>query len=448
MKTTFDSVLSELVRICETGSEKDKIQNATVVRDLAGCLRLVIRPVSKKTMDRDALEAALVDELGGYFKKPILLTDSTRPDERRLANELMNRGSQWDAFYREPFTSNRIDVKSGKWKKIERRLSKQEWLESSVPTSMPPWDLENGRPAIVTFYSFKGGVGRSTALISCAWQLAASGKRVCVIDLDLEAPGLGALLNVRTERGVLDFLVDFVATDSSNLLDCHAPAAVMGDNASNVDVIPAGNINLSYLEKLSRLDFVGNQTFDNNKSPVQRAMEALLGAIAGELKPAYILLDSRAGLHDLAGLSLHGLAHVDVIVARASEQSYAGLDLTLHALGICKDPEQLLTVMVHTFAPRDDKSEEYWKECATFRNRVYESFVKHIYDKMKDDDPAEDDDDASHTPIVLSYNQDLERFSSLASSKTKEALFGKDFVTLCNRIEELCDSSDTGDEET
>lgn len=35
----------------------------------------------------------------------------------------------------------------------------------------------------------------------------------------------------------------------------------------------------------------------------------------------YILLDSRAGLHDLAGLSLHNLAHVDVLVGRDSDQS-------------------------------------------------------------------------------------------------------------------------------
>ena len=79
----------------------------------------------------------------------------------------------------------------------------------------------------------QGGGGRSTALISTAWQFTASGKRVCVVDLDLEAPGLGALLNAETERGVLDFLVDFVATGGSDLTGCHAPANVMGNDAEN-----------------------------------------------------------------------------------------------------------------------------------------------------------------------------------------------------------------------
>ena len=43
---------------------------------------------------------------------------------------------------------------------------------------------------IVTFYSYKGGTGRTMALANCAWILAAAGKRVLMIDWDLEAPGL------------------------------------------------------------------------------------------------------------------------------------------------------------------------------------------------------------------------------------------------------------------
>ena len=46
----------------------------------------------------------------------------------------------------------------------------------------------NGR--IVTFYSYKGGTGRSMALANVAWILASNGTRVLTIDWDLEAPGL------------------------------------------------------------------------------------------------------------------------------------------------------------------------------------------------------------------------------------------------------------------
>lgn len=49
-------------------------------------------------------------------------------------------------------------------------------------------DSRDGR--IVTFYSYKGGTGRTMALANTAWILAANGKRVLAVDWDLEAPGL------------------------------------------------------------------------------------------------------------------------------------------------------------------------------------------------------------------------------------------------------------------
>ena len=43
---------------------------------------------------------------------------------------------------------------------------------------------------IVTFYSYKGGTGRTMALANIAWLLACNGYQVLTIDWDLEAPGL------------------------------------------------------------------------------------------------------------------------------------------------------------------------------------------------------------------------------------------------------------------
>src|SRR4051812_14424361 len=43
---------------------------------------------------------------------------------------------------------------------------------------------------IVTFYSYKGGTGRTMAVANVAWILAANGQRVLVADWDLESPGL------------------------------------------------------------------------------------------------------------------------------------------------------------------------------------------------------------------------------------------------------------------
>ncbi len=43
---------------------------------------------------------------------------------------------------------------------------------------------------IVSFYSYKGGVGRTATLLNTAWFMALRGRRIALLDLDLEAPRL------------------------------------------------------------------------------------------------------------------------------------------------------------------------------------------------------------------------------------------------------------------
>ena len=65
---------------------------------------------------------------------------------------------------------------------------------------------------IVTFYSFKGGTGRTMALANVAWILAANGMRVLIADWDLESPGLHRFFQpfldpkVGERPGIVDFI--------------------------------------------------------------------------------------------------------------------------------------------------------------------------------------------------------------------------------------------------
>ena len=64
---------------------------------------------------------------------------------------------------------------------------------------------------VITFYSYKGGTGRSMALANVAWILASNGKRVLVVDWDLESPGL--------HHYFYPFLVDQDLTSSDGVID-------------------------------------------------------------------------------------------------------------------------------------------------------------------------------------------------------------------------------------
>ena len=65
-------------------------------------------------------------------------------------------------------------------------------------------------PRTVTFYSFKGGVGRTTALTHVASILAMRGLKVVAVDLDLEAPGLSTAFNLKPQPkyGIVDYFYE------------------------------------------------------------------------------------------------------------------------------------------------------------------------------------------------------------------------------------------------
>ncbi|MBA2677623.1 MAG: AAA family ATPase [Ktedonobacteraceae bacterium] len=67
---------------------------------------------------------------------------------------------------------------------------------------------------IITFYSYKGGVGRTFALANIAALLSTWGYKVLCIDWDLEAPGLQfyfqSRLTTQDSPGLVEFIDDYV----------------------------------------------------------------------------------------------------------------------------------------------------------------------------------------------------------------------------------------------
>jgi hypothetical protein len=151
------------------------------------------------------------------------------------------------------------------------------------------------------------------------------------------------------------------------------------------------------------------------------------------VKPAYIFIDSRAGLHDLAGLSLHRLAHVDVLVSRASEQGYRGLDLTVGALVGRKGVDGLQCVLAQSMVPTEGLPEAEFEE-REFRQRSYQIFVQHVYQRAQA--TIVEEDPGPHAPVVLRYDLALVRFAALRGIRT--SLFAPWFAALRQRIEVLC----------
>ena len=108
------------------------------------------------------------------------------------------------------------------------------------------------RPAVFTFYSYKGGVGRTLLAANMAVALARQGKTL-LWDLDVEAPGLHRINELRSavsvKSGFFDWLIHWQANktrppgpDDLKLFDSHLyqtpfkDLALMPAHADQADV--------------------------------------------------------------------------------------------------------------------------------------------------------------------------------------------------------------------
>src|SRR5438552_17564380 len=126
--------------------------------------------------------------------------------------------------------------------------------------------LNGGR--IITFYSYKGGTGRSMALANLAWIVAASGKRVLAIDWDLEAPGL--------HRYFRPFLVDPDLFETDGLIDTFwavaSSALAKSGTTAKSNAVSGEEIAEALADATRRLD-------SKDFFPKRRQSEAPLGLI-------------------------------------------------------------------------------------------------------------------------------------------------------------------------
>ena len=169
---------------------------------------------------------------------------------------------------------------------------------------------------VITFFSYKGGTGRTMALANVAWILASQGKRVLIVDWDLEAPGLQRFFHPFIEAelldgtdGVVDILMDYARAATQqvdrpdNWLLPYArvmPHAVSLDwefpNEGTLDIIPAGRPGRGYSNALAGFQWDnfyhrlgGGHLFAAMRDDMRRNYD-------------YTLIDSRTGLSDIAGI--------------------------------------------------------------------------------------------------------------------------------------------------
>ncbi|MFT4928214.1 MAG: hypothetical protein ACI8WB_004333, partial [Phenylobacterium sp.] len=120
---------------------------------------------------------------------------------------------------------------------------------------------------VMTFFSYKGGVGRTTSLALAATYLSRKGQNVFVIDCDFEAPGLINFFNSAQSEiqksGLVEYLNDQQFCKSDDIDDYVYNIEKTYSGSGIINLMPAGNVLSSdedldsYLEGLAKIDLQG-----------------------------------------------------------------------------------------------------------------------------------------------------------------------------------------------
>lgn len=284
-----------------------------LVRDLHGRLRVFI---ADKPNWRKGLTAA--GEALRAQHAPLLHTDLTpwSADPTTLLQDARVL-ADFDALWSDP-DAIELDPHT---RLLERGVVGADWLRDPLPNQPPT-------PPRATLFGLKGGVGRSTALAVWARHLSeVERKRVLVVDLDLDAPGVGSMLlpqETLPDFGVVDWFVEQAVGQGASLLDeIDATSPLVHGTSGEIRVVPAaGKKTGAYLPKLARVYQGGH----HNGADIGFGdlLARFLDDLEARLTPDVVLLDSRSGLHDIAAVTLTRLGALALLFAVDTPQTWVG----------------------------------------------------------------------------------------------------------------------------
>ena len=241
---------------------------------------------------------------------------------------------------------------------------------------------------ITTFYSFKGGVGRTMALVNAAVNLALAGRRVLVVDFDIEAPGLDTfdVLKPRKEvPGVIDFVTQYLDSGQSpDMSDFIGECPPIGEQDGKLCIMPSGRKE-SYAANFTQIDW--GDLYERRDGFL--LFEDIREQWKQTIKPDYVLIDSRTGHTDTSGICTRQLPNAVVVLFFPNEQNLRGLvdvvgDIRAEAESPRKKNIELHFVMSNV-PDLDDEDQILESKIKAFQEQLgfrQEPMIVHRYDSL------------------------------------------------------------------
>jgi MinD-like ATPase involved in chromosome partitioning or flagellar assembly len=174
---------------------------------------------------------------------------------------------------------------------------------------------------IISIHSFRGGTGKSNVTANLAAQAAMAGKRVAIVDTDIQSPGIHVLFGLdesNMKKTLNDYLHEKCAvTDAAVLVgrgtNPQPGAAQLADKS--LWLVPS-SINTSEVSRVVRDGYEFNILNKGFKT------------LRKELQLDYLLIDTHPGINEETLLSI-GISDEMVIILRPDNQDFQGTAVTL-----------------------------------------------------------------------------------------------------------------------
>ena len=374
-----------------------------LVRDLRGRIRVVLPGRYENFSEKQRAELVkfsqqLAESLGAYGFQPdravLYADDLIQGDEILVSSD-----RQLMAF------EGGLKI----WL-LDRQIIGQDWMRA-------PLQQETKNPR-VTFYGIKGGVGRSTALVIWAWQLARQGKKILIMDLDLESPGVSSTLlpsEYLPDYGIVDWFVEDGVGQAEAVESVMISASPLArDLPGEIRIVPAfGRDTGDYLPKLARC--YAESGGAANMSWAER-LQRMVQHVENQEEPELVILDSRAGLHDIAAVTVTRMnadAFLFAVDSMQTWNAYAFLFRHWQKHPQVREFRQKLQI-VAGMVPETGR-DQYLKR---FRENSWDLFREHLYDEAgtQTEDVFSFDLDsmeAPHYPLPVYWHRALQEFDPL-----------------------------------
>jgi len=293
----------------------------------------------------------------------------------------------------------------------------------------------------VTFYSYKGGVGRSLALSNFSMYLYLMGFKVCLLDFDLEAPGLPYKFSryIKMEdikTGLVDYIDYFLQKDRfpSSLKRFSKEILSPGKSRGSIRLIPAGNtLSTDYWKKISSINWYSlfySEDSSLNIEGIPFFLE-LKEKIEKEFNPDFLLIDSRSGITEMGGICTSLLPDTVLFFIINNRENIEGARQILHGLQKVRriaNQEPIKIIFALTRIPVSIKEEEKEIEKKILQNTI--DYVNAPIDDLANRLTLDD-------ICVLHSERELELFEVLkitGEEVTEETPLYHDYLKLFSKI--------------